>query len=201
MTQSLEIFIILYDCSCVGHSNIDHVINRTYDRLVSVVWTVQFYPHRPSTLIQDPPLFDWYCGLSLVTEFEQKCPRELGQKGPRDVGKKGPRDIGYRTFQIDHYLSDLSNWPLSLGPWPRSLGPFKLTNISRTLTKISRTLQIDHYLSDLDQHLSDFKRSERSVATKIFTSSGIYILPDFCQKWMLQGIQLMLSRFSWRLLF
>ena len=100
MTQSLEIFIILYDCSCVGHSNIDHVINRTYDRLVSVVWTVQFYPHRPSTLIQDPPLFDWYCGLSLVTEFEQKCPRELGQKGPRDVGKKGPRDIGHSNYCI-----------------------------------------------------------------------------------------------------
>ena len=60
-----------------------------------------------------------------------------------------------RTF-FDQNLSDLSNWPISLGPlttisrtfdhylsdlsnWPKSLGPFKLTNISRSLTKISRT--------------------------------------------------------------
>ena len=53
MTQSLEIFIILYDCSCVGHSNIDHVINRPYDR---GYMTVQFQSFGPSsfTLIDRP---------------------------------------------------------------------------------------------------------------------------------------------------
>ena len=96
-----------------------------------------------------------------------------------------------RTF--DHYLSDLKNWPLSIGPWPKSLGPSKLTNISRTF---------DHYLSDLSnwpKSLGPMAKISRSflaiISRTIYKKVSRTSFDIFCILW-LRWIFVMDDQFS-----
>ena len=135
-------------------------------------WSQPFFCHRKLCDISAQDIWapiGWYYGLNLVRDFGQKGPRDLGQKSPRDTGQRSERCWSIinltsisRTF--DQYLSDLLNWPISLGPWPTSLGLKKVREIrfnrsnvySFHITALTFVIKLIHRLSNIHYVKSQF---------------------------------------------